>query len=53
MQRFICISGGRSSHAEACPSVAVELKTAAWITRWHMGAAFPAIVSFLGKSTIP
>jgi len=55
MQRFRRIDGGRSSHTEACPSVSVsvELKTAAWITRQHMGAALLAIVSFLGKSMIP
>jgi hypothetical protein len=53
MQRFRRIDGGRSSHTEACPSVSVDLKTAAWITRQHMGAALLAIVSFLGKSMIP
>jgi hypothetical protein len=53
MQRFSCISGGRLSRSEACPSLAVELKTAAQIARRHMGADFPAIVSFPGKSMIP
>jgi hypothetical protein len=52
MQRFWCIDGGRSSHTEACPSLAVELKATARISGRPMVAAFSAIVSFLGKSAI-
>ena len=47
MRRFWRIDGGGASPTEACPSLAVELKTVARITGWSTVAAFSAIVSFL------